>query len=77
MKAYSLDLREKIVAAVGRGMSTSVSVLFVLERFLESYPPGSGEYGTISALGPSSPRQCLPETAKRRFGRRLKNRCAH
>jgi predicted naringenin-chalcone synthase len=52
MKAYSLDLREKIVAAVGRGMSTSVSVLFVLERFLESYPPGSGEYGAISALGP-------------------------
>ena len=52
MKAYSLDLREKIVAAVGRGMSTSVSVLFVLERFLESYPRGGGEYGAISALGP-------------------------
>jgi len=31
---------------------SSVSVLFVLERFLESYPAGSGEYGTISALGP-------------------------
>ncbi|MCA1730541.1 MAG: stilbene synthase [Actinobacteria bacterium] len=34
------------------GNMSSVSVLFVLERFLESYPEGSGEYGTISALGP-------------------------
>jgi alkylresorcinol/alkylpyrone synthase len=34
------------------GNMSSVSVLFVLERFLENYPAGSGEYGTISALGP-------------------------
>ena len=34
------------------GNTSSASVLFVLERFLESYPPGSGEYGAISALGP-------------------------
>jgi predicted naringenin-chalcone synthase len=33
---------------------SSVSVLFVLERFLEEYPAESGEYGTISALGPAS-----------------------
>jgi alkylresorcinol/alkylpyrone synthase len=36
----------------GYGNMSSVSVLFVLERFLEDYPAGSGEYGTISALGP-------------------------
>ncbi len=34
------------------GNMSSVSVLFVLERFLEGYPAGSGEYGSISALGP-------------------------
>ena len=34
------------------GNMSSVSVLFVLERFLEDYPAGSGEYGSISALGP-------------------------
>src|ERR687886_2767858 len=34
------------------GNMSSASVLFVLERFLESYPAGSGEYGSISALGP-------------------------
>jgi alkylresorcinol/alkylpyrone synthase len=34
------------------GNMSSASVLFVLERFLESYPAESGEYGAISALGP-------------------------
>jgi alkylresorcinol/alkylpyrone synthase len=34
------------------GNMSSASVLFVLERFLESCPSGSGEYGSISALGP-------------------------
>ncbi len=45
-----LDLSWEILR--GYGNMSSVSVLFVLERFLEDYPAGSGEYGTISALGP-------------------------
>ena len=36
----------------GYGNMSSASVLFVLERFLEGYPAGSGEHGSISALGP-------------------------
>ena len=36
----------------GYGNMSSASVLFVLERFLEGYPANSGEYGSISALGP-------------------------
>jgi alkylresorcinol/alkylpyrone synthase len=46
----SLDLSREILREYGN--MSSVSVLFVLERFLESYPARSGEYGTISALGP-------------------------
>jgi alkylresorcinol/alkylpyrone synthase len=46
----SLDLPREILRNYGN--MSSVSVLFVLERFLESYPAGSGEYGTLSALGP-------------------------
>lgn len=34
------------------GNMSSVSVLFVLERFLESYPAGSAEVGALSAFGP-------------------------
>ena len=45
-----LDLSWEILRNYGN--MSSVSVLFVLERFLEDYPVGSGEYGTISALGP-------------------------
>jgi alkylresorcinol/alkylpyrone synthase len=45
-----LDLSWEILRDYGN--MSSVSVLFVLERFLEDYPAGSGEYGTISALGP-------------------------
>ncbi len=36
----------------GYGNMSSASVLFVLERFLEGHPAGSGEHGAISALGP-------------------------
>ncbi len=46
----SLDLPREILR--GYGNMSSASVLFVLERFLESYPAGSGECGIISALGP-------------------------
>lgn len=46
----SLDLPREILRNYGN--MSSASVLFVLERFLESYPAGSGEYGAISALGP-------------------------
>ena len=46
----SLELPREILREYGN--MSSASVLFVLERFLESYPAGSGEYGTISALGP-------------------------
>jgi alkylresorcinol/alkylpyrone synthase len=46
----SLDLPRVVLREYGN--MSSVSVLFVLERFLESYPAGSGEYGSISALGP-------------------------
>jgi len=46
----SLDLAREILREYGN--MSSVSVLFVLERFLESYPAGSGEHGSISALGP-------------------------
>jgi alkylresorcinol/alkylpyrone synthase len=46
----SLDLSREILREYGN--MSSASVLFVLERFLESYPAGSGEYGAISALGP-------------------------
>lgn len=34
------------------GNMSSATVLFVLERFLEDYPAGSGEPGIVSALGP-------------------------
>ncbi|BBL78538.1 chalcone synthase [Rubrobacter xylanophilus] len=34
------------------GNMSSATVLFVLERFLEDYPAGSGEAGIVSALGP-------------------------
>ena len=50
LKPGSLDLPREILRNYGN--MSSVSVLFVLERFLESYPAGSGEYGSISALGP-------------------------
>jgi len=46
----SLDLPREVLREYGN--MSSVSVLFVLERFLEDYQPGSGEYGAISALGP-------------------------
>jgi alkylresorcinol/alkylpyrone synthase len=46
----SLALPREILREYGN--MSSASVLFVLERFLESYPAGSGEYGAISALGP-------------------------
>ena len=46
----SLELPREILREYGN--MSSASVLFVLERFLESYPAGSGEYGIISALGP-------------------------
>jgi alkylresorcinol/alkylpyrone synthase len=46
----SLDLPREILREYGN--MSSASVLFVLERFLEGYPAGSGEPGTISALGP-------------------------
>lgn len=46
----SLDLPREVLREYGN--MSSVSVLFVLERFLEDYPAGSGEYGSISALGP-------------------------
>jgi alkylresorcinol/alkylpyrone synthase len=47
----SLDLPREVLREYGN--MSSVSVIFVLERFLDSsYPPGSGEYGAISALGP-------------------------
>jgi alkylresorcinol/alkylpyrone synthase len=46
----SLALPREVLREYGN--MSSVSVLFVLERFLESYLPGSGEYGAISALGP-------------------------
>ena len=50
LEAGGLDLSWEILRNYGN--MSSVSVLFVLERFLEDYPAGSGEYGTISALGP-------------------------
>ena len=50
LEAGGLDLSWEILR--NHGNMSSVSVLFVLERFLEDYPAGSGEYGTISALGP-------------------------
>jgi alkylresorcinol/alkylpyrone synthase len=46
----SLDLPREVLREYGN--MSSASVLFVLERFLESYPAGSGEYGIMSALGP-------------------------
>jgi alkylresorcinol/alkylpyrone synthase len=46
----SLDLPREILRNYGN--MSSVSVLFVLEHFLEAYPAGSGEHGAISALGP-------------------------
>src|ERR671933_434763 len=46
----SLELPREILREYGN--MSSASVLFVLERFLESYPAESGEYGAISALGP-------------------------
>src|SRR5918911_4540456 len=46
----SLDLSTEILREYGN--MSSASVLFVLERFLESCPTGSGECGSISALGP-------------------------
>src|SRR5215207_3622109 len=46
----SLALPREVLREYGN--MSSVSVLFVLELFLEDYQPGSGEYGAISALGP-------------------------
>ncbi len=46
----ALDLPRRILR--GYGNMSSASVLFVLKRFLEGYPAGSGEHGAISALGP-------------------------
>jgi alkylresorcinol/alkylpyrone synthase len=46
----SLALPRKILRRYGN--MSGVSVLFVLERFLQSYPAGSREYGILSALGP-------------------------
>jgi alkylresorcinol/alkylpyrone synthase len=46
----SLDLSREVLREYGN--ISSASVLFVLERFLEDYPAPSGEYGSISALGP-------------------------
>ncbi len=50
LEAGSLELPREILREYGN--MSSASVLFVLERFLEDYPAGSGEYGAISALGP-------------------------
>ena len=47
----ALDLPREILRGYGNIMP-SASVLFVLERFLEGSPAGSGEHGAISALGP-------------------------
>ena len=49
-EAIWLDLPREVLREYGN--MSSVSVLFVLERFLEGYPAGSGEHGAISALGP-------------------------
>jgi alkylresorcinol/alkylpyrone synthase len=46
----SLDLPREVLREYGN--MSSVSVLFVLERFLEEYQAKNKEYGTISALGP-------------------------
>jgi alkylresorcinol/alkylpyrone synthase len=46
----SLDVSREILQEYGN--ISSASVLFALERFLGNYPARSGEYGTISALGP-------------------------
>jgi len=46
----SLDLSREVLREYGN--MSSVSVLFVLKRFLEEYQAKSKEYGTISALGP-------------------------
>jgi alkylresorcinol/alkylpyrone synthase len=45
-----LDLSREILREYGN--MSSVTVMFVLEQFLEDYPARSGEFGTISALGP-------------------------
>ncbi|HZC19703.1 MAG TPA: 3-oxoacyl-[acyl-carrier-protein] synthase III C-terminal domain-containing protein [Rubrobacteraceae bacterium] len=50
LESGTLALSREILREYGN--MSSASVLFVLERFLESYPAGSGEYGSISALGP-------------------------
>jgi alkylresorcinol/alkylpyrone synthase len=50
LESGSLDLSREILR--GYGNMSSASVLFVLEQFLEGCPIGSGEYGSISALGP-------------------------
>lgn len=50
LEVGSLDLPREILREYGN--MSSVSVLFVLERFLETHPAKSGEYGSISALGP-------------------------
>jgi len=50
LESGSLDLSRVVLREYGN--MSSVSALSVLERFLESYPAGSGEYGAISALGP-------------------------
>ncbi len=46
----ALDLSREVLRECGN--MSSVSVLFVLERFLEKHRTASGEYGSISALGP-------------------------
>jgi alkylresorcinol/alkylpyrone synthase len=50
LKPGSLDLSREVLRNYGN--MSSASVLFVLERFLECFPAGSEEYGSISALGP-------------------------
>jgi alkylresorcinol/alkylpyrone synthase len=50
LESGSLDFSREVLREYGN--MSSVSVLFVLERFLEEYQARSGEYGTISALGP-------------------------
>jgi alkylresorcinol/alkylpyrone synthase len=45
-----LSLSEGILRDYGN--MSSVSVLFVLERFMQQHKPGKGGHGLISALGP-------------------------
>lgn len=66
----SLDLPREVLREYGN--MSSVSVLFVLEHFLEEYPAKRKEYGTISALGPGFPAEhvllATPQLSGRRAG---------